>query len=69
MRDKEDIKKAYALTAKAAEELEETNPLEAAGPFILMKGLAWVLELEEGEGMYEEMQEEYEEMVEEVNNE
>ena len=68
MRQEENIKKAYALTAKVADDMQEEQPMEAASAFILMRGLAWVLELEEGEGMYEEMQEEYEQMVEEVND-
>lgn len=69
MRDKEDIKKAYALTAKVAEDMQDDKPMEAASAFILMRGLAWVLEMEEGEELYEEMEEEYEQMVEEVNDE
>ena len=69
MREKEDIKKAYALTAKVAEDMQDEQPMEAASAFILMRGLAWVLEMEEGEELYEEMEEEYEQMVEEVNGE
>lgn len=65
MRDQEDIEKAYALAAQAAEELEEESPAEAAGPYILMKGLAWVLEEEAGEGLFEDMEEEFRELIDE----
>ena len=65
MRSQEDVEKAYALAAQAADELEESNPTEAAGPYILMKGLAWVLEEEVGDGLFEDMEEEFEEYINE----
>lgn len=63
MRSEEDIRKAYALTAEAAESTQEEQPMESATAFVLMKGLAWVLEEEEGEGMYDELEEEFEELM------
>lgn len=65
MRDEEEIRKAYALAAEAADELEEDQPAEAAGPYILMRGLGWVLEDEIGDELYEDMEEEFEELMEE----
>lgn len=65
MRDEEEIRQAFALSADAADELEEDQPAEAAGPYILMKGLAWVLEDEAGEGLYDDLEEEFQELLEE----
>lgn len=65
MRTEEEIRKAYALTSKAADEAQEEQPMESATAFVLMKGLAWVLDEEEGEGMYDELEEEFEELSEE----
>lgn len=64
MRSEEEIRKAYALTAKAAEETQEEQPMESATAFVLMQGLAWVLGEEEGEGMYDDLEEEFEELLE-----
>lgn len=65
MRSEEDIRKAFALAAQAADELEESQPAEAAGPYILMKGLGWVLEDEVGEDLYEDMEKEFQELINE----
>ena len=69
MRSQEEVEKAFALSARAAEKLEEEKPHEAAGPYILMRGLGWVLEQEIGDELYEDMEEEFEELVEEMNEE
>jgi len=66
MRSEEDIEKAYTLALQAANELEDSNPIEAAGPYILMQGLAWVLERDEGEDLYEELEEDFEELLEDT---
>lgn len=63
MRTEEDIRKAYALTSDAAERTQEDQPMESATAFVLMKGLAWVLGEEEGDGMYEELEKEFEELM------
>lgn len=65
MRNEEDIKKAYALTAKKADELEEESPMNSAAAFVLMRGLGWVLEEDCGDGLYEELQKEFAELEEE----
>lgn len=65
MRSEKDIRKAFALAAQAADDLEESQPAEAAGPYILMKGLGWVLEEEVGEDLYEDMEEEFEKLIDE----
>lgn len=63
MRDEETIKKAYALTVKAADETQEESPMESATAFVIMRALAWVLEKDEGDGMFEEVEEEFAEFV------
>lgn len=65
MKSENDIKKAFALAAKAADDLEESQPAQAAGPYILMKGLGWVLDKEVGEDLYEDMEEEFKKLLEE----
>lgn len=67
MRTEEEVTKAYALTAQVADNLQESHPMESASAFVLMRGLAWVLGKEEGEGLYDEMEEEYKELVEELD--
>lgn len=64
MRSEEDIRKAYALTAQAADEVQEEQPMESATAFVIMQCLAWVLEEDEGDGMYEDLEEEFEELTE-----
>lgn len=64
MRDEELIRKAYALTAEAADETQEEQPMEAATAFVIARALAWVLEEDEGDGMFEEIEEEFEELIE-----
>lgn len=68
MRSEEEIRKAYALTAKVANDMQDSHPMESASAFVLMRGLAWILEKEEGEGMYEDMQEEFQELLEEMDD-
>lgn len=62
MRSEEDIRKAYALTAKAAEDTKEEQPMESATAFVLMKGFAWILEEEAGDELFEELEEEFKEL-------
>ncbi len=65
MRDEEIIRKAYALTAQAADEVQEEQPMESATAFVIMRALAWVLDEPEGDEMFEEVEEEFQELLEE----
>ena len=65
MQDEETIRKAYALTAQAADETQEDQPMESATAFVIMRALAWVLGEPEGEEMFEEVEEEFEELMNE----
>jgi len=69
MKSEEDIEKAFALAAKAADDLEENQPAQAAGPFILMKGLGWVLDKDVGEAVFDGFEDEFQELLQEDDEE